>query len=191
MTDRKNIKKHTRQRKAKTTKISKSVKSTKTTKNIGKKNKSKSSAKTTKSKGVRKTKVAKNELKVRSKMDPDRIRYFKVFTANDIKRGRYRGYKPKQAASKAYTALITEMKKRGENINEPIVFRVIECTRGQKPREYVYKGARMELANPAVVEVGEGDKKKVITYKFQNKLTKYRAPEPVVDNLLVNEEMVH
>jgi hypothetical protein len=104
-----------------------------------------------------------------------RLRYFKLFYNNEIQ-GRYCGKKPKQAANKAFSSIIKEYKKTGENnngIDVDINFSIKECTRNSKHKEYKYVGKRLLLENPVKVEIANEDGSvKQIEYKFHNKLQK-------------------
>jgi hypothetical protein len=104
-----------------------------------------------------------------------KLRYFKLFY-NEEYQGRYCGRKPKQAANKAYSSIIKEMKKNGNQkggINVDINFSIRECTRNSKHKEYKYIGLREELKVPVEVKIkNEDGSVKVITYSFYNKISK-------------------
>ncbi len=104
-----------------------------------------------------------------------KLRYFKLFY-NDEYQGRYCGKKPKQAANKAFSSIIKEMKKNGNQkggFNSDVNFSIRECTRNSKHKEYNYVGVREELKKPVDVEIkNEDGTVKKITYSFHNKIAK-------------------
>jgi hypothetical protein len=106
-----------------------------------------------------------------------KLRYFKLIY-NDQVQGRYCGRKPKQAANKAFSSIIKDYKKSGQQnggVNVDINFTIKECTRNSKHKEYKYIGKREILVTPVKVEIANEDGSiKQIEYKFQNKLQKAR-----------------
>ncbi len=107
-----------------------------------------------------------------------KLRYFKLFYNNEFQ-GRYCGKKPKQAANKAFSSIIKDMKKNknqdgsvgGVNIN--IDFSIRECTRNSVHKEYKYVGLRETLKEPVEVKINNEDGSvKKITYNFHNKIKK-------------------
>jgi len=104
-----------------------------------------------------------------------KLRYFKLYYNNEIQ-GRYCGKKPKQAANKAFSSIIKELKKSKENnggVDVVINFSIKECTRNSKQKEYKYVGKRLLLDKPVTVEISNEDGTvKQIEYKFHNKLQK-------------------
>lgn len=104
-----------------------------------------------------------------------KLRYFKLFY-NDEFQGRYCGRKPKQAANKAFSSIIKDMKKNGNQhggVNVDINFSIRECTRNSKHKEYNYVGVRQELKDPVEVKINNDDGSvKKITYSFHNKISK-------------------
>jgi hypothetical protein len=103
-----------------------------------------------------------------------KLRYFKLYYNNDIC-GRYCGKKPKQAANKAFSSIIKEMKKtdKKEGTNIDISFSIRECTRNSSHKEYNYVGKRLLLSNPVKVQIeNEDGTTKEIVYKFHNELKK-------------------
>ena len=104
-----------------------------------------------------------------------KLRYFKLIYNEEIQ-GRYCGKKPKQAANKAFSSIIKDIKKSGNQhggVNVDISFSIRECTRNSKHKEYKYVGVRKSLNNPVKVEINNDDgSKKEITYNFQNKIQK-------------------
>jgi len=92
-------------------------------------------------------------------------RYFKCVCDGESF-GRFTGGKPKQAARKAFTSLLRQGKE------SPILFSLIECTRGCKHKEYKYKGDRIELDEPMKLMIGTGADAKEITYRYNNRIMK-------------------
>ena len=141
-------------------------------------------------KGGRKAKVSKVEAPVTQveqaggeAVDADeqdqgdgRLRYFKLLYDGEVK-GRFCGRKPKQAANKAFSSIIKEKLSGGGNgVVSNVEFSIRECTRGSKQKDYYYTGSREELKNHVEVQIQSGGSTKTITYKFQNKLQKSKAP---------------
>lgn len=104
-------------------------------------------------------------------------RYFKLMELGNIK-GRFEGRNPKQAASKAFSALI--QKNKEYSINEWIVFKIKECTRGSIKKEFKYFGKREKLESPIVINFHLG--KKIIYFFFVNKIKR---------NYYVDDEINH
>lgn len=104
----------------------------------------------------------------------DKLRYFKLYF-NDNICGRYSGKKPKQAANKAFSSIIKDMKKTDnkEGVNVDITFTIKECTRNSFHKEYKYVGKRLLLKSPVKVTIENGDgTSKDIVYKYHNELKK-------------------
>ena len=104
----------------------------------------------------------------------DKLRYFKLYY-NDNICGRYSGKKPKQAANKAFSSIIKDMKKTDnkEGVNIDITFTIKECTRNSFHKEYKYIGKRLLLKSPVKVTIENGDgTSKDIVYKYHNDLKK-------------------
>lgn len=104
-----------------------------------------------------------------------RLRYFKLIYNDEIQ-GRYCGKKPKQAANKAFSSIIKDMKKGGNQqggVNVDINFSIRECTRNSKHKEYKYVGIRETLKEPVKVAINNEDGSvKEIVYNFHNKIQK-------------------
>ena len=104
-----------------------------------------------------------------------RLRYFKLIYKDEIQ-GRYCGKKPKQAANKAFSSIIKDFKKNGNQdggVNVDINFSIRECTRNSRHKEYRYIGKRETLKEPVKVEIANADGSvKEIEYRFHNKLQK-------------------
>ena len=105
-------------------------------------------------------------------------RYFKCSSVggNDGVFGRYAGLKPKQAANKAFTAII---KANGGNttcVGKPFKFTLMECTRGSRCKVHSYEGVRTQLQTPVVVTIksNDGQHVKNIEYKYVNKVKKIK-----------------
>ena len=118
-------------------------------------------------------KVKAEETQEEKQMD-DKLRYFKLYY-NDNICGRYSGKKPKQAANKAFSSIIKDMKKTDnkEGVNIDITFTIKECTRNSFHKEYKYVGKRLLLKSPVKVTIENGDgTSKDIVYKYHNELKK-------------------
>ena len=118
-------------------------------------------------------KVNVEEAQEEKQMD-DKLRYFKLYY-NDNICGRYSGKKPKQAANKAFSSIIKDMKKTDnkEGVNIDITFTIKECTRNSFHKEYKYIGKRLLLKSPVKVTIENGDgTSKDIVYKYHNDLKK-------------------
>jgi hypothetical protein len=104
-----------------------------------------------------------------------KLRYFKLFY-NEEYQGRYCGRKPKQAANKAFSSIIKDMKKNGTQkggVDLDINFSIRECTRNSRHKEYKYVGVREQLKEPVEVKIKNDDGSvKEITYSFHNKISK-------------------
>ncbi len=80
--------------------------------------------------------------------------------------GRYSGTTPRQAACKAFSSLLKQIK--GENKAD---FEIRECTRGSQHKTYKYTGEKKKLDAPVNVVIGSGPTHKTISYRFANKVT--------------------
>ena len=103
-----------------------------------------------------------------------KLRYFKLYY-NDAVQGRYCGKKPKQAANKAFSSIIKEMRKtgNGKETDVEVAFSIRECTRNSKHKEYKYIGQRKVLKDPVKVKIeNEDGSTKEIVYKYHNQLQK-------------------
>ena len=105
-----------------------------------------------------------------------KLRYFKLFYNSEIC-GRYCGKKPKQAANKAFSSIVKDMKKDGVSVTADsqleVSFTIKECTRNSKHKEYKYVGKRHLLKEPVKVSIENSDGSvKEIVYKFHNQLQK-------------------
>jgi len=118
--------------------------------------------------------LVQNEVEDNEEPESGKLRYFKLYFNNDIC-GRYCGKKPKQAANKAFSSIIKDMKKtdKKEGINVDISFSIKECTRNSSHKEYKYVGKRLLLTTPVKVKIENDDGSiKEIVYKFHNELKK-------------------
>lgn len=118
-------------------------------------------------------KVNVEEAQEEKQMD-DKLRYFKLYY-NDNICGRYSGKKPKQAANKAFSSIIKDMRKTDnkEGVNIDITFTIKECTRNSFHKEYKYVGKRLLLKSPVKVTIENSDgTSKDIVYKYHNELKK-------------------
>ena len=125
------------------------------------------------------TETNKTNVTVELEAEPEaqsKLRYFKLFYNNEIC-GRYCGKKPKQAANKAFSSIVKDMKKDGVAVTQDsqleVPFAIKECTRNSKHKEYKYIGRRHLLKEPVKVSIDNGDGSvKEIVYKFHNQLQK-------------------
>lgn len=85
--------------------------------------------------------------------------------------GRYKGKKPKQAAGKAFTSIIRQLKDTYV-LGTEVAFSVFECTRGSNHKESCYVASRTELENPTLITIDGKDKP--VVYRFNNKIRKVR-----------------
>lgn len=125
-------------------------------------------------KATKKVQKATIEETQEEKQMDDKLRYFKLYY-NDNICGRYSGKKPKQAANKAFSSIIKDMKKTDnkEGVNIDITFTIKECTRNSFHKEYKYVGKRLLLKSPVKVTIENGDgTSKDIVYKYHNELKK-------------------
>jgi len=101
-------------------------------------------------------------------VDPNHgnIRYFKLVYNDNYVGGRFSGQKPKQAASKALSTILKQ------GVPSPVVFSIIECTRGAKHKVYKYVGERIKLETPMKVTIGIGPDAREIEYNYTNKVKK-------------------
>jgi hypothetical protein len=81
-------------------------------------------------------------------------RYFRCVYKNKeaeiVEVGRYSGIKPKQAASKALSAIIKKTKLK---IGEPVKYLIQECTRGSKKKKYSYVGQQAQLDSKLIFKI--------------------------------------
>ena len=112
--------------------------------------------------------------------DEKKTRYFRcVYRDTDgsvVRAGRYCGRKPKQAASKALTAII---KSTEGAVDQPVKFLITECTRGSKKKSYSYSGEQKKI-DPVTVEIKRDDGKiNKIVYRKSNVISKISLEECV------------
>ena len=146
----------------------------KVVKETGKTSKTSKTSKTGKVVKETSAKEVQDEIEDNEEAESGKLRYFKLYYNNDIC-GRYCGKKPKQAANKAFSSIIKDMKKtdKKEGINVDISFSIKECTRNSSHKEYKYVGKRLLLSNPVKVKIeNEDGSTKEIVYKFHNELKK-------------------
>jgi len=148
-----------------TTKTTKPVK--KTTKKVAKKSTKKATKRTG---GKKKTAAKKTTQKAGS-----RSRFFKVVSGDEDPHGRFSGSKPKQAAAKALTSILRAKEESGDSTEGKIKFSIVECTRGSRHKTYNYVGERVELDEPMEITIGKGEKAKVITYRYNNRVMKDKS----------------
>ncbi len=152
----------------------KSVKETATKNSKVVKGAKKETKETKETKESKTEKLVKDDVEDNEEPESGKLRYFKLYYNNDIC-GRYCGKKPKQAANKAFSSIIKDMKKtdKKEGINVDISFSIKECTRNSSHKEYKYIGKRLLLSTPVKVKIENDDgSTKEIVYKFHNELKK-------------------
>ena len=115
-------------------------------------------------------------------------RFFRcLYRATDgsvVNAGRYSGKKPKQAASKAFTAIV---KKNNVTTGESVTFLIQECTRGSRKKKYSYEGSQVNLPTPVEIKIKKKDGTfSQISYAKNNVLKKIALSEC---NDLVNVEL--
>lgn len=107
-------------------------------------------------------------------------RYFKMIDPKTMTSiGRYTGFTPKQAGSKAFSKIIRKIKQEGGKIPKTNVLYLRESTRNSLKKLYAYSASRDKLKNPQEVyrkNDSTGDMKTVV-YKYRNKLKKSPIPE--------------
>ena len=108
-------------------------------------------------------------------------RYFKVVKDDGKTMGRFSGSKPKQAANKALTSILKELRTNNKPTGGEFAFKIKECTRGSRCKEYSYVGQRKELDEPLEVPLkgilNKDGTNKTIKYSFENIVRK--APKVV------------
>jgi len=132
-----------------------------------------------KEKKNKKEKIVKEDDKEKS----DGKRYFKCIydggnygvAEHENAFGRFSGKKPMQAANKALTTIIKELKKNGVDvIGKEITFGIKECTRGCKKGSHMYVGIRkLNEDGPVIVKKTDADgNERQIKYKYTNSVKK-------------------
>lgn len=113
----------------------------------------------------------KNDIKLESvnkNKESPKIRKFKILD-NGVLSGRYKGWSAKQAATKAFTSLIKNKKKNGEQFDQSIKFTIVESTRGSNNKQYNYIGELVELKKPVKIQFGNGT---TIVHKYKNNIVR-------------------
>jgi hypothetical protein len=101
-------------------------------------------------------------------------RCFKIKSENNELIGRYIGDSPYQAANKALSEIIRLKEKNKEIIEYPLVFSLIEVTKGSKNKIYSYTGIREELNEPIKYKLNNNQ---TIEKKYKNRLRKIKVKE--------------
>jgi len=155
---------------------SEEVKPKKSSQKGGKKS-TKSGSKTAKGKKSAKSGSKKAPTRTPREGREGRDRYFKLINSEGETYGRYTGDTPKQAASKGFTKMVQKMKSTGETIPKKMKIYLRESTRGSLRKIYGYEAARLKLPQPQKLEIKDKEtgKKKVITYKYRNKIKKIQV----------------
>jgi len=109
--------------------------------------------------------AALDTIPIDGNIEASKKRFFKCIYNGNVY-GRLCGKKPKQAANKAFTSILKQMKKSKEVYNgQKIYFSIIECTRGWKRNRYCYVGERKSLAAPVIVPIKIKNKEEAVTQK--------------------------
>lgn len=146
--------------------------------------KSKKRAKDGKGKKKAKYSDSKTETKKKEKKSKNlekKKRYFKLYDIKtNIQYGRYKGYIPKQAASKAFTKFLRRLKKEGLPVpRKPITIYLRESTQRSSHKFYAYKAWQDKLNKPQILETPDQKtgEPKTIVYHYRNKIHKAPVPE--------------
>lgn len=116
-------------------------------------------------------------------------RYFKLIDPETgLSFGRYTGDTPKQAASKGFTKMVQKLKKQKEIIPKHSIIYLRESTRGRGRKIYGYKATRVQLPKPQKLTITDPKtkKKKVIVYRYRNKIKKAGVPEDILNAPKIN-----
>jgi len=98
-------------------------------------------------------------------------RYFTVvdFPKKDNTFGRYKGVRPCDAASKAFSQLARIVNLKNSNKKNHMVFTIKEISQGGSGKCYTYIGTRVELDQPIMKNIGG----KNVYFKHKNIISKY------------------
>lgn len=174
------------------TQVKKNTKSVKQTENSSKANgkqnkdsKKASGSKTTKNVAPAKDKKQSPPAKKTNNNEQERQdRYFKIVNSKTKEsKGRYTGDTPKQAASKAFTKMLQQLKKDNQPLpKKSTIIYLRESTRGSARKVYGYEAARLKLDEPQELTIKDKDsgEEKVIVYNYRNKIKKVAVPEDIV-----------
>lgn len=120
---------------------------------------------------VKESRVKPQPEEEEEKEENKKKRYFKCMYVNEqgevVKMGRYAGRKPKQAASKALTAISNVTGQTGK-----IDYSLVECTRGSKHKLYLYSGEKVLLEHPVEVPITKNGEPSSITYRYSSNVKK-------------------
>ena len=119
----------------------------------------------------------------------NRKRVFKcivTFGDETLCTGRYKGFQPKQAASKACTQIFRTLANKDKHVHSKwtnycnyyknkqvptkIIYALHECTRGHKHKKYYYSGERIQLANPVFIQINQSGGTVNLTHRFMNNI---------------------
>jgi hypothetical protein len=96
-----------------------------------------------------------------------------IFLESGEKRGYYEGSTPKNAANRAYSSYVKELRHQNKKIPSKINFGIIETTRGSRNNVTCYTGSRSKLDTPLVIQrAGTHGEVKPITYNYRNNVTR-------------------
>lgn len=110
------------------------------------------------------------------------LRNFEVIDESGNTVDKYTGSTPKQAASKAFTKIVSKSKKDGVDINESSNIYVRESTPGSSGKTYGFTASRIILDNPAVVKINcvRTGETKTITYNYKNDIKKIDGIDGII-----------
>ncbi len=115
-------------------------------------------------------------LNIKKKGTNDNYRWFRRYNKNGETTGYFRGTRPKQAASKAFSSICREMKKTNDTITKEHKFAIVECTRGSKRKIFRYIGTKekpkKKVINKRVILDNKTGKKKHLKFEYNNKIYK-------------------
>lgn len=107
-------------------------------------------------------------------------RYFKMIDPDTmLSIGRYTGFTPKQAGSKAFSKIAKKIEQDGGKVPKTTTLYLRESTRNSLKKLYAYSASRDKLKNPQEVyrKNGSTGAMKAVVHKHRNKLKKAPIPE--------------
>jgi len=109
----------------------------------------------------------KKEVAAETKKSTRKDRSFKAIyedpSGEVVTEGRYSGFKPKQASSKALTAIYKLFEKSGKTLGGSIRFGLKETTRGSKNKKYWYSGEKTKITDPVLLYLLPSEDKKLMS----------------------------
>ena len=146
---------------------------------------------TVSSKSVKKSVPVKTKTNKKAKEDSEKNNdrsfraIYKTLDGEVVKKGRYCGKKPKQAACKALTAILNSYSEETnkKKYKKLLYFGVVETTRGSRHKHYWYSGQKKKVDT---VEVQIKGRKDPIVYQYANVVMK--ASEDDCKDLVPKED---